>query len=85
VLSPVVGWEHPPLYLSSAGTASQETAIISVSHPKAFFGIHILSEFGDCIWDESSSSGTVSGWPFLQSLFHTLSLYLLLWVFWSPF
>jgi hypothetical protein len=34
---------------------------------------------GDCIWD-----GTVFGWPFLQSLLHT-SLYLLPWIFCSPF
>jgi hypothetical protein len=29
VLSPMVGWEHPPLYLSGSGRASQETAISS--------------------------------------------------------
>ena len=33
----------------------------------------ILSGFGDCIWD-GSPGGSVSGWLFLQSLFHTLSL-----------
>ena len=40
----------------------------------------IVSGFGDCIWD-GSPGGAVSGWPFLQSLLHTLSLYLLPWVF----
>jgi hypothetical protein len=43
-----------------------------------------VSGFGDCIWD-GSLGGAVSGWPFLQSLLHTLSLYLLPWVFCSPF
>jgi hypothetical protein len=36
----------------------------------------IVSVFGDYIWDESPG-GAVSGWPFLQSLLHTLSPYLL--------
>ena len=40
----------------------------------------IVSGFGVYIWDESPG-GAVSGWPFPQSLLHTLSLYLLLWVF----
>jgi len=35
--------------------------------------------FVGCIWD-GSPSGAVSGWPFLQSLLHSLSLYFLLWV-----
>ena len=39
----------------------------------------IVSGFGNCMWDESPV-GTVSEWPFLQSLLHTLSLYLP-WVF----
>jgi hypothetical protein len=33
----------------------------------------IVSGFGDCIWD-GTPGGTVSGWSFLQSLLHTLSL-----------
>jgi hypothetical protein len=41
--------------------------------------IHLLtsttvSGFGDCIWD-GSPGGAVSGWPFLQSLFHTLCIF----------
>lgn len=49
---------------------------------QASFTIHflasiIVSGFGNCIWDESPG-GTVSGWPFLQSLLYTLSPCLLL-------
>jgi hypothetical protein len=40
----------------------------------------IVSGFGDCLWD-GSACGAVSGWPFLQFLLQTLSLYLLPWVF----
>jgi hypothetical protein len=36
----------------------------------------IVSGFDGCIFDESPG-GTVSRWPFLQFLLHTLSLYLL--------
>jgi hypothetical protein len=43
---------------------------------KHFLAPAIVSGFGICIWD-GSPGGTVSGWPFLQSLFHTLSLYFL--------
>ena len=39
VLSPMVGCEHPPLYLSGTGRASQETAISS-SYQQAPVGIH---------------------------------------------
>jgi hypothetical protein len=42
----------------------------------------IGSGFGGCLWD-GSPGGAVSGWSFLQSLLHTLSLYLLPWVFCS--
>jgi hypothetical protein len=44
----------------------------------------IVSGFGDCIWDVFPG-GAVSGWSYLQSLLHTLTLYLLSWVFCSPF
>ena len=40
---------------------------------KHFLASTIVSGFGDCIWD-GSPGGAVSGWPFLQSLLHTLSL-----------
>jgi hypothetical protein len=39
VLSPMVGWEHPPLCLSGTGRASQETAT-SGSCQQALVGIH---------------------------------------------
>jgi hypothetical protein len=37
----------------------------------------IVPAFGDCMWD-GSPNGALSGWPFLQSLLHTLSPCLLL-------
>jgi hypothetical protein len=49
-----------------------------------FLASTIVSGFGDGIWD-GSLGGTLSGWPFLKSLLHTLSLYFLPWVFYSPF
>ena len=45
---------------------------------KHFLASAIVSGFGGCIWDESPV-GAVSGWPFLQSLLHTLSPYFLLY------
>jgi hypothetical protein len=50
---------------------------------KNFLASTIGSGFGDCTWD-GSLGGTVSGWPFLQSLHHTLSPYFLPWVLCSP-
>jgi hypothetical protein len=44
----------------------------------------IVSGLGNYIWD-GSPCGAISGWPFLQSLLDTLSLYLLPWLFCSPF
>jgi hypothetical protein len=43
---------------------------------KHFLAYTIVSGFGKCIWARSSG-GAVSGWPFLHSLLHTLSLYFL--------
>jgi hypothetical protein len=63
VLSPMVGYKHLPQVLAEI----QETAI-SGSYQQALLGIHSL-------W---CPGGPVSGWPFLQSLFHTFSLYFLL-------
>jgi hypothetical protein len=40
---------------------------------KHFLPSAIVSRFDGCIWD-GSPGGAVSGWPFLQSLFHSLSL-----------
>jgi hypothetical protein len=44
----------------------------------------ILNRFSDCVWD-GFPGRAVSGWPFLQSLLPTSSLYFLLWVICSPF
>jgi hypothetical protein len=43
---------------------------------KHFLASAIVFEFGVCRWD-GSPAGAVSGWPFLQSLLHSLSLYFL--------
>jgi hypothetical protein len=51
---------------------------------KYFLASTITSGFGGCIWD-GFPGGAVSGWPFLQSLFHILSPYFLLRVFCLPF
>jgi hypothetical protein len=48
---------------------SRESYIRLLSH--ALLGIQSMSGFGDCLWD-GSPGGAVSGWPFLQSLLHTL-------------
>jgi hypothetical protein len=45
-----------------------------------FLASTIVSGFGDCIWDESPG-GAVSGWPFLQSLLHSLSPYFFPFIF----
>jgi hypothetical protein len=51
---------------------------------KHFLASEIVSGFGKCIWD-GSPGGTATGWPFLQSMLHTLSLFFLPWLFCSPF
>jgi hypothetical protein len=51
---------------------------------KHFPASTIAAGFGGCIWD-GSPGGAVSGWPFLQSMLHTLSPYFLLRVICSPF
>ena len=43
---------------------------------KHFLATTIVSGSGNCIWD-GFPGGAVSGWLFLHSLIHTLSLYLL--------
>ena len=55
VLSPMDGCEHPLLYLSGTGRASQETAISGSCQQAST----IVSGFGDCIWD-GSPGGTVT-------------------------
>ena len=51
---------------------------------KHFVASAVVSGFDDCIWD-GFPGRKVSGWPFLQSLIHILSLYFLPLVFCSPF
>ena len=41
---------------------------------KQFLASAIVSGFGGCIWN-GSLGGPVSGWPFLQYLLYSLSLY----------
>jgi hypothetical protein len=43
---------------------------------KHFLVSTIASGFGVCMWD-GSPGGALTGWPFLQSLLHSLSLYFL--------
>ena len=66
VLRPMDDCEHPLLYLPVNGRVSQEIAI-SDSCQQALAGICLVSWFGGCLWDGSSSGG-VSGWSFLQIL-----------------
>jgi hypothetical protein len=40
---------------------------------KYFFASTIVSAFGECIWDRSPGVA-VSGWSFLQSLFHIFKI-----------
>jgi hypothetical protein len=50
--------------------------LYQVPDSKHFLASAIVSGFGVCIWD-GSPHWAVSGWPFLQSLLCTLSLYFL--------
>ena len=74
-LSPMVGCEHPPLYLSGSGRASQETAIAGTCQ-QAFLGIH-NSVWIWCLYIRMDPQVGKSGWPFFQALLHILSLYFL--------
>jgi hypothetical protein len=77
-LSPMVDCKLPPLYLSNSGKASQEAAI-SGFHQQALPDIHNNVQ----VWWQYMGwflGGTVSGWPFLQSLLHTLSPYFLFYL-----
>ena len=58
VLSPMVGYEDPPLHLSGTGGGSLETAITEF-YQKALVGIHKSSGFSGCICD-GSPGGAVS-------------------------
>ena len=73
MLSPIVGCEHLPMYLSGSDRASQETGI-SGSYQQALLGIAIVSGFGVCIWDGSPSGTSLSGLSF--SLCFTLCIHI---------
>jgi hypothetical protein len=75
MLSPMVGCEHQHMYLSGSSRASRETTISGFSS-NFFLASEIVSGFGVYIWD-GTPGGAVSGWPFLQYQFHTLSQYFL--------
>jgi hypothetical protein len=50
--------------------------LYQASVSKYFLASIIVSRFSVCMWD-GSPGVAVSGWPFLQSLLHSLSLYFL--------
>ena len=68
VLSPMIGCEHPPLYLSGSHRA------ITGSCQQMLLGTKIESKFDVYIWDGFPGVAH-SGCSFLQSLLHTLSSY----------
>jgi len=79
----MVGWEHPPLYLSGTDRASQETAI-SGSCQQALVGIH------NSVWVWWLYMGWIPRWGSLWMVFLSVSVphfasYFLPWVFCSPF
>jgi hypothetical protein len=66
ILSPMVGCKHPPLYLSSSGRASQETAI-SDSCQQAFPSIQ------KSIWIWQLYMGSIPRWGSLWIAFSSVS------------
>jgi hypothetical protein len=75
VLSLIVGCVHSHLQ-GQALAEPLRRQLYQAPFSKHFLASAIVSGFGDCIWDGSPSRAD-SGWPFLQSLFHNLSLYFL--------
>jgi hypothetical protein len=71
-LSPMVGCEYLYLCYSDAVRSSQRTTILG-SYLQALPGISNGVRFAICKWN-GSLGGVFSGWPFLQSLLHYLSL-----------
>ena len=59
--------------LVKSGKASQRQ-LCQASISKHFLASAIVSGFCGCLWD-GSPDVAVSGWPFLQSLLHSLTLY----------
>jgi hypothetical protein len=70
--TPVVSASIHIYIFSGSGRASHDRAPVS----KHFLSSTIVSGFGDYIWNECPGRA-ISGWTFIQSLLHTLSLYLL--------
>jgi hypothetical protein len=66
LLSPMVGLEHPPLYFSGTGRASQETAI-SGSCQQALVGIH------NSVWVWWLYLGWIPRWGSLWMAFPSVS------------
>ena len=66
---------HPHLCWLDSGTVSQGTAE-QAPVSKHFLPSAIVLGFGVCRWD-GFPGFPVSGWPFLQSLLHSLSLHFL--------
>ena len=80
VLGPVVGCKHPCLYLSGSG---RDSLLYQAPVSKHFLAFTVVLRFGVHISD-GPIHRTVSGWPFLQSLLHTLSTYFLLVTIYLP-
>ena len=76
MLCPMVGCEYHPLCLPPLRDSYIRLLSACAWHPT------IVSGFGDYICDGSPGEA-VSGWPFLQSMLHTLSPHVFLWVFCS--
>jgi hypothetical protein len=72
------------LFLCQALAEHLRRQLYQVLVSKHLLASTIVSGLGNCIWD-GFPGGAVSVWPFLQSLLHTLSLYLLPWAFCFPF
>jgi hypothetical protein len=66
MLSPMVGWDHPPVYLSGTGSTSQEIAISS-SCQQALVGIH------NSVWIWWLYMGWISKWGSLWMVFPSVS------------
>ena len=74
MLSPMVGCELPPLYLSGSGRTSQETNYQAPVR-KHFRASAIASRFGDCIWDGSPRWGSLwVAFPSVSAL-HFVSIF----------
>jgi hypothetical protein len=66
VLSPIVGWEHLPLYLSVSGWTSQETALSGSCH-------HTLLGICNSVWVWCLYMGWIPRWGSLWMAFPSVS------------